>query len=148
MLCKTYTCEPVWTEKCVTVQTGCWETRQEYCPGPVQTRCCRLPGECVFDPCTCISRYCPGPVVRYQVQCPGRWVCKKVWVPREEVRKVRCCHYVTREHCRTVNYTVCKQIPYTVMQKVPYTTCKMIPETHTRLVTCQRCAPTGLPASS
>src|SRR5262249_1821680 len=69
---KTYTYEPVWTEKAVTVCTGDWKVEQEYCPGPVVTKCCRLPGSWTFDPCTCTSHYCPGPTVNYTVQCPGR----------------------------------------------------------------------------
>ena len=60
---KTCTCEPVYEEKCVKVCTGCYETEQVFCPGPVQHKCCRLPGHCVFDPCTCTSHYCPGETV-------------------------------------------------------------------------------------
>src|SRR5438132_14377574 len=107
-VCKTYTCEPVWTDKCEKLCTGEWKEERQYCPGPVVTKCCKTPGKCVFDPCTCTTRYCPGESVSYQVQCPGSWTCKRIWCPREEVRTVRCCHYERREHCKTVNYTVCK----------------------------------------
>src|SRR5262249_55029460 len=134
-----YTCVPVVTERCVTVCTGDWAYEKIYIPGPITTQCCRLPGTCVFDPCTCTSHYCPGPVVTYKVQCPGQCVCRRYWVPRQEVRKVRCVHYITQEHCDVVNYTVCKQVPYTVMKQVPYTTCKMIPQEHCKIVNCRRC---------
>ena len=35
------------------------------------------------------SHYCPGQTVTYEVQCPGHYECRKVWVPHEEVRTVR-----------------------------------------------------------
>src|SRR5262249_57476885 len=98
----------------------------------------RKAGGWAFDPCTCTSHYCPGPVVSYQVQCPGHWTCKRVWVPREEVRTMRCCTMVPREQCHTVNYTVCKQIPYRVMKTVPSTTCRRVPHEPTQCVTCKK----------
>src|SRR5262249_54135061 len=99
-VCKSYVCEPVWTEKCYKVCTGDWQIERHYCAGPVTTRCCKLPGSWHFDPCTCTSYYCPGPIITYPLQKPGHWVCKRTWVPREEIKTVRCCHYVRREHCQ------------------------------------------------
>ena len=131
-LCRTYTCEPVWTTHCIKVQTGCWQEEKQFCPGPVVHRTCRQPGTWTFDPCTCTCRYCPGPVVTYAVQCPGRWVCRRVWVPREEVRTVRCCRYVLKEHCHEVTEHCCRLVPYTVTRQIPYTTCRMVPEQHVR----------------
>ena len=127
---KTCTCEPVYEDKCVKVCTGCYETEQVYCPGPVQHKCCRLPGHCDFDPCTCTSHYCPGETVTYEIQCPGHYECRKVWVPHEEVRTVRCCRYVTHEQVHTGSYTVCHLEPYTVMRQRCWTTCRMVPEDH------------------
>ena len=65
--------------------------------------------------------YIPGPMVTTTMQCPGRWICKKTWVPREEVRKEKVCHYVAKEQCKVENYTVCKCVPYTVSRCVPRT---------------------------
>src|SRR5437588_7459900 len=107
-VCKTYTCEPVWTEHCYKVCTGDWKTESHYCPGPTVTKCCRTPGTWCFDPCTCTSRYCPGEVVKYAVQQPGHCECRRVWCPKQETRVVRCCHYVPKEECHTVCYNVCK----------------------------------------
>src|SRR5207249_1850168 len=84
-------CEPVWTERCYKVCTGCWQEEKKFIPGPTVTKCCRTPGTWTFDPCTCTSHYCPGSVISYEVQCPGKWVCCRVWVPREEVRTEKVC---------------------------------------------------------
>ena len=105
-----YVEEPVVTERVEKVCTGRFETVTEYVPGPVVTRCVRLPGTCVFDPCTCTSHYCPGPVVQQQVQCPGHTVCKKVWVPTEECRIVRECKMVCKPVCETVQVPVCRKV--------------------------------------
>src|SRR5207247_6017961 len=80
-----------------------------YVPGPVETRCCQMPGTCSFDPCSLTCNYCPGPTVSYQVQCPGQWVCNQVWVPREEVRTVQDCHYV-----RKIGRAACREIVWMV----------------------------------
>src|SRR3712207_8828657 len=45
-----------------------------------------------------------------------------VWVPRQEVRTIRSCRYVLKEHCHTVNYNVTRMVPHTVMKKACYTT--------------------------
>src|SRR5262249_15941161 len=108
---KTHTCEPVYTTKQICVKTGDCQTQTSFTPGPGVTRCCRLPGTWEFDPCPCRSHYCPGPVVTQQVQLPGRHVCKRTWIPRDEVRTVTCCHYVRKEHCHTVKYNVCRVVP-------------------------------------
>src|SRR5262249_37235194 len=136
---KTYTCEPVWSERQIVVNTGCWKVESHYVPGPVVNKCCQLPGCWKFDPCTCTSFYCPGPVVNYQVQCPGHTECRPVWVPRQELRPLRTCNYVMREHCCPVTYTVCRQVPCTVMHRVPYTTCRMVPEEHVHYETRRNC---------
>src|SRR5262249_47990786 len=136
---KTYTCEPVFTTKQICVKTGDWHTESCFVPGPVVNRCCRMPGTWTFDPCTCTSHYCPGPVVNYCVQLPGRHICKRIWVPREEIRTVTCCHYERREHCHTVRYNVCRTVPECTTRKHTYCTCRMVPEQHTKMVTCQRC---------
>src|SRR5262249_53059141 len=128
---KTYRCEPVYSERTVVVNTGCWKTEQQYIPGPVVQKCCRQPGTWHFDPCSCRCTYCPGPVVTYCVQCPGRWVCKPVWVPRQEVRRIPCCQYVMREQVHTVPYTVCRHVPCTTYRPECYTTCRMVCEQHT-----------------
>src|SRR5262249_17980922 len=80
--------ENVAAEECVKVCGGEWQEVREYCPGPVVTRCCKTPGTWIVDPCTCQPRYCEGQTITQQVQCPGTWTCKKVWVPKEEMRKV------------------------------------------------------------
>ena len=108
-------------------------------PGPGQDDVLPEAGDLVLRSLLLHSHYCPGETVRCTVQCPGHWICKRTWVPREEQRTIRCCHYVQREHCHVVNYTVCKTIPYTVMKQVPYTTCKMVPESHSQTLTYRRC---------
>src|SRR5262249_4064039 len=133
VMLKTYTREPVWTQKTIKVCTGNWHEERHYCPGPVQTYSCRLPGTWDFDPCSCKCCYCPGPVVQKSSQSPGHWVCNRTWVPREELRTVSCCHYVYREHIQTVNYTVSKLVPYTVVKNLSYRTCKLIPEEHVQM---------------
>src|SRR4029078_6664054 len=100
---------------------------------------CVRPGCWECDPCTCKSPYCPGPMVTYKCEQPGRWVCKKVWCPREEIRTQRCCQYVPREQWHTETCTVCKTVPYTVMKQVPYTTCRQVREDHCKMVTCKKC---------
>ena len=89
---------------------------QTLLPRPDRPQVLPLPGTCTFDPCTCTSHYCPGPTVNYEVQCPGHYECHSVWVPHEEVRTIRCCHYVTHEQVHTGCYTVCRMEPYTVMR--------------------------------
>src|SRR5262249_20526589 len=105
-----YTVEPVTTQRVIQVNTGHYETVSDYVPGPVVTRCVRLPGTCSFDPCTCTTNYCPGPVVQQQVQCPGRTVCRKVWVPGTECRTVCETHNVCRPVCQTVQVPVCRTV--------------------------------------
>src|SRR5205823_13838792 len=106
-----YVNEQVVTERVEKVCSGRCETVTEHIPGPVVTQCVRLPGTCVFDPCTCTTKYCPGPVVQQQVQCPGRTVCKKVWVPHEECRVVKECRPVCKPVCTTVQVPVCRRVP-------------------------------------
>ena len=92
-------------ELTIIVNTGDWQCTQEYCPGPIVQRTCRMPGTWHFDPCTCKCTYCPGPCVSYSVQCPGKYVTKRVWVPRQECKKVCCTRYVLQEQCHSVPYT-------------------------------------------
>ena len=77
-------------------------------PARSSTSAATLPGTCTFDPCTCTSHYCPGPTVNYEVQCPGHYECHSVWVPHEEVRTIRCCHYVRMSNSTPAAYTVCQ----------------------------------------
>ena len=106
---------------------GDWQDEQELLPRPGRDQvlpACRAPGSSTPAPARRTTALARSSAT--QVQCPGHWVCKRVWVPREEVRTVRCCHYVQQEHCHVVNYTSARSVPYTVMKQVPYTTCKMV----------------------
>src|SRR5207244_13658111 len=132
-------CEPVTFEQHITVQTGEWQTEKTYCPGPIVQRCYREPGKWEFDACTCCSRYIPGPMVSCPIQMPGHWVCKKTFCPREEIRRVKCCKMVAKEHCEVVKYNVCKVVPVHTTRKCCYTMCKMVAEEHCKLVTRERC---------
>src|SRR5205823_4821598 len=100
--CKTYTCEPVWTERCVKVRSGSWCVEKKYCAGPMVTKRIKSPGCWSFDPCTCTSRYCPGTTTTCCVESPGRWVTKRTWVPCEEFKVERKCHMVRKEQCHVV----------------------------------------------
>src|SRR5207245_657627 len=112
------------TERVEKVCTGRYETVTEHIPGPVVTKCVRMPGCCVFDPCTCTSYYQPGPVVQQQYQCPGQTVCKKVWVPHEECRLVKECRMVCKPVCTTVQVPVCRKVPVTEMRACTRTVCR------------------------
>src|SRR5262249_56179192 len=139
MTYKTYTCERVRAGRTILVRTGDWKVERDYVPGPIVQKCCQLPGTWHFDPCTCSSHYCPGPTISYPVQCPGRWVCRQVWCPRVECRKVTCTPYVRREHTHCVPYTTPRYVPYTVLRPETYTTCRMVTEQHCRVETRRRC---------
>lgn len=127
-------CKPVWEEKQITVCTGEWREEKHYCEGPIVTRKCRLPDTCCFDACSCTSHRVKGQTVCYQEQLPGRWVCKKVFVPRQEVRTVKTCKMVQEtvvekvpvKTCRMVQETVVKQVPVTVCEKVPVCTTEQV----------------------
>jgi hypothetical protein len=134
-----YVQEPVYTEKCVKVCGGHWEERTECIPGPIVTKCCRLPGTYVFDPCTCTTKYCPGEVVRQQYQCPPTTVTKKVWVPTVETKIVKECKMVCKPVCTTVQVPCTKMVPYTTYRDCSYTTCRMVAEQHCRTETRKRC---------
>ena len=40
---------------------------------------------------------------------------------REEIRTVKCCKMVPREHCEVVKYSVCKVVPVHSTRKCCYT---------------------------
>jgi hypothetical protein len=128
--CRKIVCKPVWEEKQIKVCCGEWREEKHYCEGPCVTRKCRLPDTCCVDPCTGCSHRVKGQTVCYQEQLPGRWVCKKVWVPREEIRTVKVCKNVQEtvvekvpvKTCRMVQETVVKQVPVTICEKVPVCT--------------------------
>jgi hypothetical protein len=125
--CKKIICEPVWEEKQIKVCSGYWKDEQVFCPGPVVTKKCKLPDTCCFDPCTCKSHVVKGQTVCYQEQCPGKWVCKKVWVPTEEIKTIKVCKHVQKEVIEKVNVKVCKYVHEEVVKQVPVTVCEKVP---------------------
>jgi len=128
--CQKIVCKPVWEEKQIRGCCGEWREEKHFVQGACVTRKCRQPDTCCTDPCTGCSHRVRGQTVCYQEQLPGRWVCKKVWVPREEVRTVKVCKNVQEtvvervpvKTCRMVQETVVKQVPVTVCEKVPVCT--------------------------
>jgi hypothetical protein len=125
--CKKIVCKPVWEEKQVKVCTGEWKEEQYYCPGPVKAVRHRTPATCCFDPCTCKTIRIPGQCYTEYVQCPGTIKCRKVWVPREEVRTVKVCKMVPEEVVEKVQVKVCKMVKEEVVKKVPVTVCEKVP---------------------
>jgi hypothetical protein len=125
--CKKIVCKPVWEEKQVKVCCGEWREEKYYCPGPVKAIKHRTPDTCCFDPCTCKTVRIPGQCCTEYVQCPGTWKCKKVWVPREEIRTVKCCRMVQEEVCEKVQVKVCRMVKEEVCKKVPVTVCEKVP---------------------
>ena len=119
-------CEPVVEEKIIKKDCGEWKTEVIECPGPIVTKCIQEPGTWTFDPCTCKCVYVPGCTKQVQVQCPGRTICKKVWVPKIVEETVKCTRYVKKTCTRKVPYTVCKMVPETCVKKVPVKVCKMV----------------------
>ena len=101
------TCEEVCVPRTYTKQglprrTGCWATEQVYVPG--KTIC---KDGCVY-------------------QCPGTYVCKKVWVPQTVTENVNCTVYERQLVKRQCPVTVCRQVPETITKQVPVTTCRMV----------------------
>jgi hypothetical protein len=136
---KQVVCKPVWEEKQVTVCVGEWKTEMVWCPGQVVTK--KVTVECP-DACNGCDDGCNGcgkghflhrllgrgdkQTVCVQVQCPGKWVCKKVWVPRQEVRTVRVCRMVQEEVTKVVPVTTCRMVKEEVCKMVPVTVCEKV----------------------
>ena len=125
--CKKIVCKPVWEEKQVKVCTGEWKVEEYYCPGPVKAVRHRTPDSCCVDPCTGKTIRIPGQCYVEYVQCPGTVKCRKVWVPREEVRTVKVCKMVQEEVVEKVQVKVCKMVKEEVVKKVPVTVCEKVP---------------------
>jgi len=135
--CRKSVCKPVWEEKQVKVCCGEWREEKHYCEGPIVTRKCRLPDTCCFDPCSCKSHRVKGQTVCYQEQLPGRWTCKKVWCPREEIRTVKCCKMVHEEVVERVPVKTCRMVQECIVKQVPVTVCEKVPVC-TKVQVCKR----------
>jgi hypothetical protein len=92
--CKQVVCKPVWEEKQIKVCTHEWVTVQECVPGKERCKLVWVPGGCYVDPCTGCTHYRFGHFERQLVKEPDRIVCKKVCVPKEEIRTVKVCRMV------------------------------------------------------
>jgi len=98
----------------------------------------RLPGALTRVPAR--RTYCPGPTVTYQVQCPGRWVCKRTWVPARGGPHRHLTAITSRRSTATSKPTTCAARCRTPScARVPYTTCRMVTQEHCKLVTCRKC---------
>jgi hypothetical protein len=113
--------------KQITVCCGEWKTVTECVPGGCVTRKCRLPDTCCFDPCTCKAKKIKGETVCYTEQLPPKTVCKKVWVPRQEVRNVQVTRMVQEQVVENVPVTTCRWVHEKVVKHVPVCVCEKVP---------------------
>mgnify|MGYP001811997653 CR=1 FL=1 len=104
---------PVTTYRTVRRDCGRWTVQRTYRPGPMMPRCVR-------DACG-RPRIC-------MVQCPGRYVCRRVWCPNiveQQIPCTRMCPQVVRKVCPV---QVCRMVPTTVTCKIPYRVCRYVCE--------------------
>ena len=118
------------------VCTGDCETVTRVRPRPGRDAVLRMPGTCVFDPCTCTTPLLPRPGGQQQVQCPGRRSARRCGCRDEECRTVRECQMV----CKPVlHHGPGTGLPHGAVHgdasRCPYTTCRMVPEQHVRYET-------------
>ncbi|MCS7166165.1 MAG: hypothetical protein RMI91_12760 [Gemmatales bacterium] len=125
--CKQIICKPVWEEKQVKVCTYEWQTVQECVPGRERCKLVWVPGGCYVDPCTGCTRYRWGHFERQLVKEPDRIICKRVCVPKEEIRTVKVCRMVQEEVIKKVPVTTCRMVREEVTKQVPITVCERVP---------------------
>jgi hypothetical protein len=133
-------CKPVWEEKKITVCGGEWKCEWVCQPGRCVTRTCKVRCQEQCDPCGCGGHRSLFPRherICYTEQLPARYVSRKVWVPRQEVRTVKVCRNVQEEVVEKVPVKVCKMVREEVVKQVPVTICEKVPVTETVRV-CKR----------